>query len=88
MTSLERICAPARADSDAPASLTWLHREEPSFDSCSKHAKDHSRYATAVHLVLGHDPTVEGSRSAALGVCLSPGADAQQRTVRLSSAVV
>lgn len=30
MTSLEGICPPTRADSDAPASLTSLHRETPS----------------------------------------------------------
>jgi hypothetical protein len=30
MTSLEGIRAPTRADSDAPAGLTWLHREAPS----------------------------------------------------------
>jgi hypothetical protein len=29
MTSLEGICAPTRADSDALAGLTWLHREAP-----------------------------------------------------------
>jgi len=27
MASLEGICAPTQADSDAPAGLTWLHRE-------------------------------------------------------------
>jgi hypothetical protein len=30
MTSLEGIRVPTRADSDAPAGLTWLHREAPS----------------------------------------------------------
>jgi hypothetical protein len=30
MTSLEGICAPTRADWDAPVGLTWLHREAPS----------------------------------------------------------
>ena len=29
MASLEGIRAPTRADSDAPAGLTWLHREAP-----------------------------------------------------------
>jgi hypothetical protein len=29
MTSLEGIRAPTSADSDAPAGLTWLHREAP-----------------------------------------------------------
>ena len=32
MTSLEGIRAPTRADWDAPAGLTWLHREAPSLD--------------------------------------------------------
>jgi hypothetical protein len=30
MTSLEGICAPARSASDAPADLTFSHREAPS----------------------------------------------------------
>jgi len=30
VTSLEGICAPARADSDAPSGLTSSHREAPS----------------------------------------------------------
>ncbi len=30
MASLEGIRMPTRADSDAPAGLTWLHREAPS----------------------------------------------------------
>jgi hypothetical protein len=30
MASLEGIRVPTRADSDAPAGLTWLHREAPS----------------------------------------------------------
>ena len=30
MTNLEGICAPARADSDAPSGLTSSHREAPS----------------------------------------------------------
>jgi hypothetical protein len=30
MTSLEGIRAPTRADTDAPAGLTCLHREAPS----------------------------------------------------------
>jgi len=30
MTSLEGICAPTRADSDASGGLTFLHREAPS----------------------------------------------------------
>jgi hypothetical protein len=30
MASLERICAPTRGDSDAPAGLTCMHREAPS----------------------------------------------------------
>jgi hypothetical protein len=50
MTSLEGSCAPARADSDAPAGLTFLHREAPS--STLAWGPRRARRATAVRFAV------------------------------------
>jgi hypothetical protein len=50
MTSLEGICAPTRADSDAPAGLTSLHREAPS--STLAWGPRRARRATAVRFAV------------------------------------